>query len=200
MTLLNLAGKLAVIFLLSTSLMACLAQGAKPVLEPDSNPRIIYRDLLAWANDFSNADKLTVTPVCENEKVQEVILQKKEKVCPVISVEKTPENKPVFQLTFRNESIVIDSDLNEGLQNINTLLNDESHYLVVGHSHGASAKGNSYLASARAEKVSRWLESKGLSSANIHTFSSWSAAHQSFAPKKGVQVFKVEKDFTLTFS
>ena len=71
---------------------------------------------------------------------------------------------------------------------------------MVGHSHGASAKGNSYLASARAEKVSRWLESKGLSSAKIHTFSSWSATYESFSPKKGVQIFKVDKGFSLTFS
>jgi len=190
--------KLASIMLLSLAVSGCLFNQTKP--EPEANPRIIYRDLLAAPAEYSAIDTLPAQSVCEHKTEQVVVVKEVMVACDVLAVPEKEINTASFQVSFRNESSVIDSDLNTELATIKSTLDTQSHYLVVGHSHGKSAKGNNYLASKRADKVSRWLVSNGLPSKNVHKLASWSASKESYAPTKGVQVFKVDENITFSFS
>lgn len=191
--------KLVSILLLSLSISGCLFNQSKPS-EPETNPRIIYRDLLPVSSDHSAIKALPTVSACENKTEQVLVVKEVMAACDVVSVPEKKINTPSFQVSFRNESIAIDSDLNKDLATIKLDLDSQSHYVVIGYSHGISAKGNNYLASKRADKVSRWLVSNGLPSGNIHQLASWSGKLESYAPTKGVQVFKIKRDLTLLFS
>jgi hypothetical protein len=152
--------------------------------------RIFYRSLTGDASNVG-ATEWSVPAVsraapCECEPVR------CEKVRPSIP-------SPDYFVDFRNESASLNLGLNKEMPVIERELpGDETHYFVLGHSHGPSVVGNAELAQKRARAVGRWLKQQGVSNERIHMLASWSKVKELNYPTRGVQVFKMnDKEFPL---
>jgi hypothetical protein len=154
------------------------------------NGRIFYRSLSDIPTG-ANAAEWSVPTVsqaasCKCEQVR------CEKIRPSIP-------SPDYFVDFSNESAFLNLELNKVMPAIEEdAAGDETHYFVMGHSHGPSVVGNAMLAQKRARVVARWLKQRGVSNERIHMLASWSATKELNYPSSGVQVFKMnDQNFPL---
>lgn len=155
-----------------------------------SNGRIFYRSLSNIPSG-ANATEWSVPAVsqaasckCEPARC--------EKIRPSIPA-------PDYFVDFSNESASLSLRLNKEMPSVEgEAPGDETHYFVLGHSHGPSVVGNAELAQKRARVVGQWLMQRGVSNERIHMLASWSSTKELNYPTSGVQVFKMnDQDFPL---
>jgi outer membrane protein OmpA-like peptidoglycan-associated protein len=155
-------------------LFGCVAR-PKPVPVVEKNPRIIERDLSGQRLRIERP--VAAVPRFERLAIQPAALEQK--------------REPLkFEIEFVNDSRT--KLLQEGevvLQEIKTQAGEAESVVLIGHSNGVTAVGNSLLASSRADYVAAKLVALGISRDKIKTLASWSPKINQETPAKGVQVF-----------
>ncbi len=168
-------------FLVLICFLFLLGCSTNPVKE--KNERIVYRDLtIENKKDFSFLDFLSV------EK-KPIVEKKKETIKPLVVLKETikPASKPNHIVSFYNESRKPLKRMDHFIEK----LDFNTHYFLIGHSHGYSPIGNATLAQNRSKTVARWLVRKGINKRNIHLMSSWSPWADQNAPSKGVEIYLI---------